>query len=108
MAVSIEKALALLAESGIELTAEQTKALADARQKEMIGDARAIVSKKVNEGTDAKKWTDRLFAFAEDFASDFAGQTVGRGRGEVFEQMVRIATPYGSLKVSLTNEPDEK
>lgn len=103
MANDILKALAVLAESGIELTAEQETALAEFKSTAMRDAATKVFTSK---GVpDPEDWTDEMFSVALRVSEDVKGANVGRGRGEVHEKMFRIETPHGSLKVSLTTEP---
>lgn len=107
MAQDILKALAVLAESGITLTKEQTSALESFKSEAMREAAEKVMSKKLskNAGESAADWTHMAFNWAQMVSDDFEGANVGRGRGEVHEKMFRIETPHGSLKVSLTTEP---
>lgn len=104
MAQDILKALAVLAESGIELTPEQETALAEFKSNAMREAAVKILAKKVGD-KNASDWTTEMFTLAENVSLQVEGANVGRGRGEVHEKMFRIETPHGSLKVSLTTEP---
>lgn len=107
----ILKALAVLAESGIELTQEQETALAEFKSSAMREAATKVLVGKMDtpdkgEAEDmGADWTSEMFALAANVSEWVKGSNVGRGRGEVHEKMFRIETPDGSLKVSLTTEP---
>jgi hypothetical protein len=109
--MDVPKALAVLAESGIELTDDQANALAEFKSQTMRDEAEKVFVRKLRGDNDkqnaqrAVSWTKKMFDLADDISGAIVGANVGRGRGEVHEQMFRIETPSGSLKVSLTNEP---
>ena len=108
--MDVLKALAVLADSGITLSEEQEAALAEFKSATMREEAEKVFARKVNAPEKTKKsaqekWMNLSFKLAQDVANEIIGANVGRGRGEVHEQMFRIETPSGSLKVSLTNEP---
>lgn len=103
--MDVLKALAVLAEQGIELSEEQTNALEELKMSAMRENALSIMEKKVS--GDAEQWVDEMFALAAGIFDGIEGKTVGRGRGEVFERVFRIDTPHGALKVSLTNGEED-
>lgn len=104
--VSIARALEVLAESGIALTPKQQDALAEFKSAAMHDDALKVFQSKTATEEIAESWVEKSFNLAEDMSDCFASKVVGRGRGEVSERVFRVETPYGSLKVSLTNETE--
>lgn len=97
-------ALATLRESGLTLTPEQETALEEFTAQAMTSEAEKVFERKTIEDREftPAEWTHRMFELAVDVSRDISGENVGRGRGEVHEQVFRIETPNGSLKVSLT------
>lgn len=107
MAMDVQKALAFLAESGIELTAEQQASLAEFKSSAMKDSAVEYMDGKLIEEADTTEWVENMFALAEKVSVEVNGANVGRGRGEVHEHSFRFDTPNGTLKVSLTTEPTD-
>lgn len=103
--MDVLKALAVLAEQGIELSEDQTAALEELKMSAMRENALAVMEKKVS--GDAMQWCEEMFDLAAAIFDGIEGKIVGRGRGEVFERVFRIETPHGSLKVSLTNGEED-
>lgn len=101
---NVMAALATLRESGLQLTPEQENALEEFTAQAMHAEAKKIFERKLIEGDEkyANAWVDRTFDLASLVADAITGENVGRGRGEVHEQVFRVETPSGSLKVSLT------
>lgn len=104
--ISIADALAALANAeGFKLTDKQREMVEAAARNEMIEAAEKVFDRKLRDEfkSTAGDFASDMFDLSERVADQVAGEKVGRGRGEVFEQMFRIETPHGSLKVSLTN-----
>ena len=112
--MDVLKAIAALEELGIELTPEQQEAMAAHKTAAMYEEAEKVFARKLTEFVLGEKrsekraedWTRDMFALAGRVAVNIIGSNVGRGRGEVHEKMFRIETPSGSLKVSLTTDPE--
>lgn len=110
--MDVLKALAVLADSGIELSDEQRESLKVFKASAMREAATKILDRKVigddeTHGESVDAWVSNMFDLADSMSNEIKGSTVGRGRGEVFERVFRIDTPAGTLKVSLTGESDE-
>jgi hypothetical protein len=106
--MDVQKALAVLLESGIELTKAQTAALAEFKAATLRDAAIAKFDKALIQSADSSEWTTDMFTLAEKFASECEGENKGRGRGDVHERVFSIDTPSGLLKVSLTNPATDK
>lgn len=101
--MDVLKALAVLAESGIELTKSQQTALDEFKSATMKAKAIETFDKKLIESADSEEWVADSFALAANVFDMVHDKNVGRGRGEVNERVFTVDTPHGTLKVSLTN-----
>lgn len=103
--MDVLKALAVLEESGIKLSRAQEDSLREFKAQTMTDNAVKYIDGKVHENVDSTAFVAESFRLAEAFSTEVKGNNVGRGRGEVHEKVVRFDTPSGTLKISLTTEP---
>lgn len=106
--MDVMKALAVLKDNGVELTAEQESALEEFQSQQMVNEARKVFERKLVNGKDAAKWQGDMFKFADKVSREVKSDTVNRGRGTRTIAMFRVETPQGSLKVELSSESDEE
>lgn len=101
---NVMAALATLRESGLQLTEEQENALEEFTAQAMTSEAVKVFDRKLipDSVLNSTEWATRVFDWASEVETQITGENVGRGRGEVHEQVFRVETPSGSLKVSLT------